>query len=134
MNKRREFLVQCGAAAVTAGLGPLAVSAGTMAPWAGPGRAADRFRPLLGEHFVLRDAATGAESSVRLTAVHDEPVQAAVEQFSLRFDGAAGPRLPEGTYRARARSHVMQSFDLFVSPSGEEGGAAAYRAYFCLLS
>lgn len=131
MNERRKFLVQCGAAAMTAGLGPLTVSAGTVAPWSGPGRAVDRFRPLLGERFVLSDRTTGAEATVRLDAVDDGPARAGLEQFTLRFDDARGPRLTEGTYRAR--SHAMQDFDLFVSPTGEDDAADGYRAHFCLL-
>ncbi len=132
MNERRKFLFQFGAVAALAGLGPVVASASTLAPSSGSSSVCDRFRALLNQSFVLRDPAGDAEVKVRLTAVEDRPLQAGLEQFTLHFDGADGPRLPEGLYRVRSKA--MQSFDLFVSPAGADDGPTAYRAVFSLLT
>ncbi len=132
MNGRRKFIVQCSAVAAMASIGPLAVSAASMATSVGLSRTGDRFRALLDKRFILRKASAGTEAVVRLTAVRQGPVHPGLEQFSLHFDGTGGPQLPEGIYRVH--SPVLESFDLFVSPAGEEDGPVAYQASFSLLT
>lgn len=136
MDDRRGFLVQCGLALATAGLGmEFLLKAGPAGPTS-PGPVAamtrDRLEALLNQWLSFHDPVSGKGMVARLTEVRERPRAAHLEQFSLLFRGRQGSHLPEGLYRVATRS--AGGFDLFIVPAGGDATGPEYRADFSLLA
>jgi len=74
-----------------------------------------RFRPHVGDRFVVRNSA-GLSYTVVLAEVSERFVSRGVEQFSLIFHGAPDLGLAGGLHAFRHQQ--LGTFDLFISPIG----------------
>ncbi len=136
MDDRRGFLVQCGLALATAGLGTkFLLDAGQAVPTGSAPVAAltrERLQALLNQWMSFHDPVSGKSMIARLTELREWPRAANLEQFSLLFRGRGRSHLPEGLYRVATRS--AGGFDLFIVPIGADGTGPEYRADFSLLA
>lgn len=136
MDDRRTFLLQCGLAVATAGLGTkFLLGAGPApstpsAPLAAMTR--DRFEALVNQWLSFHDRVSRHGMVARLTEVREGARTANLEQFSLRFRARPGSHVPEGVYRVA--TGAAESFDLFIVPTGGDESGREYRADFSLLA
>lgn len=127
--QRRHFIAGCSAALAAAAIEPpqLWTLAG---PDAGHSITRAGFARLIGSEFRLYDDRRFV-GRVRLDAIDDGPGAAGLEQFTLRWAGNGGERLPEGIYTLKTSDAPSMQLALEPTHSTER---SLYRSTFSLLS
>jgi hypothetical protein len=88
----------------------------------------DRFRPAVGEPFVVCDDRVDGLALVLAEARSLGPGYADREAFALLFHGPREPLLPQATYRL-ANERVGEH-DIFIVPVGRTADGLEYEAIF----
>ena len=135
MKQRREFIRSMTVAASFLATHSALKAFGPGPRTAGRGRSdlpeCAEFERLRGTQFRVSDAVSG-DQWLELDQVVRESRDDRVESFSVRFQGAAGAKLPERLYRF---SHAeCGAFEFFIKPGTTEGNRCAYRAVVCRLA
>ena len=134
MSNRREFVAAATGGAMLASLGVASTSAlacnGAVARRVGGSPSLASFQSLQGEELLLVGA-DGRRAALRIHAVQDNSVQAAVEQFTLVLRGNAGRALAGDIYvvdNAQSGRFAMR-----LEPAGQDAKGRLYRAEFSLM-
>lgn len=127
--QRRQFIAGCSAALVAAGIEPSQLWT-TAGPEPRQCVTREQFARRIGSEFRLY-ADRRFVDRVRLEAIDDGPQAAGLEQFTLRWTGRYGERLPEGIYVLEMSD--APSFEVALEPQ-HSTGQPRYRSTFNLLS
>lgn len=129
--KRRDLLKACGGTLMVSSLG-LGTASGALAA-TGKEKRLSTFQELVNQRFWLNHP---VHRAVPLTLEKvDVPAtkfaSPHIEQFTLKFRGAARLQISEGTYEV---DHpVLGRFLMHIVPAGLSGAFASYRSDFNLL-
>jgi hypothetical protein len=121
-NSRRNFLK---AAAIVACLAAVSPIQGALTPGI---LRYHRFAALVNTEFTvfLED---GSSAKLILSEAIAKAIEADFEEFTLRFRGADGRVLPQGTYKFKHKK-IVGPFLMFIVPNAGGSGPQYYEAVF----
>lgn len=126
---RREFITTCSVACTAIGAihVPSLMAAGPSDVTSASRLGRQAFDALVGGRLRAYRGARFSDA-LTLSRIVDGPDSGGhLEQFTLMFEGAYRPGLPQGTYSLVDANGVSRA--MYLEPTGER----AYRASFCLL-
>jgi hypothetical protein len=127
--RRREFITGCSVACAAIGVvevpSLMAAGAGGDAGLSPVGRQA--FEALVGSRFRAYRGTRFSDALTLARVVEGPQTGGDLEQFTLVFEGAYRPDLPQGAYSVVDTDGASR--EMHLEPTGER----TYRATFCLL-
>jgi hypothetical protein len=127
---RREFVKGSGVAVAVATMGPVTLLSGRVANAADEGFSEAYFSAQTGAFFQV-DAGAGGWNALELMEVTGRGPSPQLDQFTVRFRGAANVAFDEGLYSVSPPEG--DAFALHMQPTGSDDDGVYYDASFALV-